>query len=449
MSVLPNLEKMLGDAAERLAPDRNDQDDLVGSRRVAGWWRRGAGRWRPLALIVVLALGGATGALAAAGVFQTGTPVGPPAGYAPVANVGFGAPLPGGITVLPLRAADPAGGPPWGIGVFRTTQGLACLVTARVVDGRLGVLGIDYAFTDDGRFHPILASAAITPSCTPPDARGHLFITGGGLVINASAYYAPACLTPGSLGGLLRCPESDLRSVFSGFLGPDARSVSYTSDGVRHLEHTFGPNGAFLVVLPAPPGANVGRAERTGHIAAGVTVYVTYVNGRRCTVASADPNAGGPNACTDVGYVEGPLDLPTRAALATNADVSYQPALSVALLAPGPALVVKFIARLAITTSRNDYAVQVSRPNTHACAKATAASDGAITLQDQTQRNVAAGQTVGLVVALQPACAGRYTGRVYFNRGLRYDVPFLPRLNLPGRDHPATVTVATFAINVP
>ena len=106
-------------------------------------------RRRPLVLVVALVLGGATAALAASGVFQTGTPVGPPAGYAPVASVGFGAPQPGGIRVLGLRAADPAGGPPWGIGVFRTTQGLACSVTARVVDGRLGVLGIDYAFADE------------------------------------------------------------------------------------------------------------------------------------------------------------------------------------------------------------------------------------------------------------------------------------------------------------
>jgi hypothetical protein len=185
-------------------------------------------RRRPLVLVVVLVLGGATAALAASGVFQTGTPVGPPAGYAPVASVGFGAPQPGGIRVLGLRAADPAGGPPWGIGVFRTTQGLACSVTARVVDGRLGVLGIDYAFADDGRFHPILAASAITPYCTPPDARGHLYITGGGWLLNASGYYAPACLMPGSQGDMLRCPQSDLRSVFSGFLGP-TRAASPTA----------------------------------------------------------------------------------------------------------------------------------------------------------------------------------------------------------------------------
>jgi hypothetical protein len=404
-------------------------------------------RRRPLVLVVVLVLGGATAALAASGVFQTGTPVGPPAGYAPVASVGFGAPQPGGIRVLGLRAADPAGGPPWGIGVFRTTQGLACSVTARVVDGRLGVLGIDYAFADDGRFHPILAASAITPYCTPPDARGHLYITGGGWLLNASGYYAPACLMPGSQGDMLRCPQSDLRSVFSGFLGPDARRISYSFDGVRYVEATFSPNGAFLVVLPAPPGANVGRAGRTGDTPASVTVYVTYSNGRTCTVASADPNYGGPKACKDVGYVEGPVDLPAPAALATTAHVSYQPKLAVGLLAPGPALVVKFTARLAITTSRDAYAVQVTRPDTRSCAKA--ANEGAIPLQGQTQRDVSTGQTVRLVLALQPDCAGRYTGRVYYSRGPRYDLPALPRLNLPGHDHPGTVTVATFAADIP
>jgi hypothetical protein len=431
---LPQLQAALIDAARR---------QELRARRSS------YGRRRSLVLLLVLVLGGGTAALAASGVFQTGTPVGVPAKYAPVANVGFGAPQPGGIRVLSLRAADPSGGPPWGIGVFRTTQGLACLVTARVVDGRLGVLGIGYAFADDGRFHPILAAAAVTPYCTPPDARGPLFIAGAGGVINASAFYAPACLMPGSVGALLRCPESDLRSVFSGLLGPDARSVSYTANGRRTVERTHGRDGAYLVVLAPPADANVGHAGRTGEIPGGVTLYVTYTNGRTCTVASADPNAGGPSACNDVGYVEGPVDLPAPAALATSAHASYQPARSVGLLAPGPALVVRFIARLAISTARDDYAVRVSRPNTAACAKALAASGGAIPLQDQTQRNVAAGQTVRLAMALQPACAGRYSGRVYFNRGPRYRALALPRLNLPGPDHPGAVTVATFTINVP
>ena len=97
--------------------------------------RRARG-WRPLALVAVLVLGGTSVALAAAGVFQTGAPITTEPGYAPVANVGWGAPIAGSMRLLALRAADPAGGPPWGLGMFKTTEGLACAVTGRVVNGR-------------------------------------------------------------------------------------------------------------------------------------------------------------------------------------------------------------------------------------------------------------------------------------------------------------------------
>src|ERR1700691_4973666 len=69
-------------------------------------------RWRPLVAIIVLCLGGATGALAAAGVFRSGTPVG--ANVPPTPHALDGVAIRGSAHLLSLAVSDPQGGPPWG-----------------------------------------------------------------------------------------------------------------------------------------------------------------------------------------------------------------------------------------------------------------------------------------------------------------------------------------------
>ncbi len=83
----------------------HEAEEREAARRGRGALRRGLSvrRWRPLALIMVLVLGGATGALAAAGVFQAGAPLGPGAPVA--ATAGNGAAT--GARLMPLRVADP------------------------------------------------------------------------------------------------------------------------------------------------------------------------------------------------------------------------------------------------------------------------------------------------------------------------------------------------------
>jgi hypothetical protein len=139
--------------------------------------------------------------------------------------------------------------------------------------------------------------------------------------------------------------------------------------------------------------------------------------------------------------------LPTREAVSTPVHVTYHAALPVGILGPRPALAITFTARVAITTTQDGYAVEARRPNTHACTRALARSDRFIPLEDNTQRTIAAGQTVRLVLPLQPLCAGRYSGRVYYGRGPRF--AGVPGQNFVGRDQRGTVTVADFAINVP
>ena len=274
------------------------------------WFVR-AHRWRPLALIAVLVLGGTTVALAAAGVFQTGTPVGPYIGAQP--NAFEGVAVPGSLRLLSLRVADPAGGPPWVLRALRTTRGLECVELGRLVDGKIGVIGEDGAFSDDGRFHPLSENAfELGFNCGALDARGHAFTVDVAYAIPASGLatgrqhggctdpQAPTTRRPRALtrrtprpSGPI-CPPGSLRDVYFGMLGPDATSVNYTtSSGQLATTPTAGPDGAFLIVLRHTSGRPQGESGGPT-----LTDYstnpirgVSYTDGRSCKLA-------GPKALT-------------------------------------------------------------------------------------------------------------------------------------------------------
>ena len=115
-----------------------------------------------IAAAVVLA-GAGGGAL----LLEQGKPL--PAAYVLPANpeTGLGRPEAASLTPLPMRVADPEGGPPWAMRVIHTTRGLVCLQGGRLVNGQLGGLGSGYAFHADGRFHPFLAEDAIGSDACP------------------------------------------------------------------------------------------------------------------------------------------------------------------------------------------------------------------------------------------------------------------------------------------
>ena len=123
------------------------------SRPVRRRWRS---RRRIGAAAIVLALVGSAAGVAATG-FLNGSPVRPEGAVSPFA--GNGAPVAGeASTRLALLAQDPTEPLPWGLRVFNTTRGQACAQVGRVQGGQLGELGLDSAFGDDGRFHPLGAS---------------------------------------------------------------------------------------------------------------------------------------------------------------------------------------------------------------------------------------------------------------------------------------------------
>ena len=208
-----------------------------------------------VALALVLATSAIT--LAASGVILTGSPVG--TAHAPIATVGEGIPVVGGARLLPLRVADPAGGLPWGMRIIHTTRGLICVQIGRV-DGQLGQLGVDGAFHNDGRFHPLPADAL-------PDTLG-----------NATGWMAGNCASPGdiyagdSVGLELSAATSpgqgtgvpaDRREISFGLLGVHAVSITYREGSKTHTQPVLPGLGAYLIVQRYTSGRPLGSVSET------------------------------------------------------------------------------------------------------------------------------------------------------------------------------------------
>ena len=262
-------------------------------------------RLRPrLSRPVIIALAGllVTGtALAASGAFRTGAPVGDE--VTPTPNTNEGTVIASTVHVLALRVADPRGGPPWGLQTLKTTRGLMCVQPGRVVGGRVGVLGEDGAFNNDGAFHPLAADYLSGTGCGTQDARGNAFL-------NEEQYGLPASALssgePQPRGGCYRnaarlksCPDSDRRDIYFGLLGPAATGITYsTPSGPLATLPTAGADGAYLIVLPhtkescTPPEIVCVRSASADEVVgpelepSRAIRGVTYTNAPPCTLPS-------------------------------------------------------------------------------------------------------------------------------------------------------------------
>ncbi|MEH3054009.1 MAG: hypothetical protein PGN13_08405 [Patulibacter minatonensis] len=246
--------------------------------------RRLLAAWRLPAIVAAVIVGGGGVAVAArALLLERGVPV-PDSGRQLPADMTPSRPR------VVLTAADPVGGLPWGLAVFRRAHGhgLTCQFVGRTQGGEVGVVGQDGAFGDDGRFHPLGARSTKSMGCGGGDPQTGQFIGGGSGPPTAASGYSgdPDAVAGGRpIGGCTPsferrrpgrsiCAADQMRQLKFGFAGGDAVRVTY---GNRRVQRTVvpprGSAGAYLFVLA--PGEGAGGGPKV--------LRVTYADGGTCT----------------------------------------------------------------------------------------------------------------------------------------------------------------------
>jgi hypothetical protein len=412
--------------------------------------RRGRRR-RIIALALLTALMIAAVAVAAGGLL-TGEPVKNPPGVTLSPTSGLGTPVAASVKLTGLRVPDPAGGPEWGMRTLRTTRALGCVQIGRLDGRRLGVLGQDGAFGNDGRFHPRPPGVLTQADCRGLDAAGHLFIAISYQGLPAGAL-ASGCAAPGGLTGAAAspapragrppaCPARDERILFYGQLGPQAASISYRDDAGRSVtKPVSGPEGAYLVVLrPSPRRPAKGYFVPAAGPGSGLT-SVRYRDGSVCHIRS--PRAiGGARPCPLKGYVyprepavgAAQLASPVRAHVAPHTVLGPQARQFPAGARRNWKLTVSFRARVA-GTARSYYMVSIRPQPGRGCRVAEL---GPVT------SDVRAGRVVTRSYLLPARCRGTVRGAVAYHqqRGLPDPIPLT---GLPGHDP----QVGTFTARLP
>jgi hypothetical protein len=430
------------------------------------------GRRRPTVRVLlagVAALLVCAAALAAGGVLEQGSPARLPFSVMGDGNAreGTGALVPGTVRTIPIAAPDPAGGPEWGMRILSTTRGEGCIQVGRLLDGKLGALGQDDAFGNDGRFHELPVSTFFSINgCALLDGRGRLFTNvtaderpasawggvgghfGGCVPATAGPYEKGLRLTPAERARGARpvpiCPQADLRNIYYGLLGPQAQSITYVLGGQRHTLDTVGSDGAYLFVTVASPHqllnfANAGTADIVP--VDGPIKEIHYRNGSTCHLTGKSW-IGGAYACTPslsepVGYA--PVGkAPTRAEVATPLHIHRGRGRR------GESMfTISFTARLAVTDARRAYSISWRAPG-----MPPGAYGGTSTNSD-----IPAGQTVTLKIPAYPlrlrdVRANRSQQRPGLIHGTVYLQQALGAGSLEGPGS-VTVPVGSFAVRVP
>jgi hypothetical protein len=454
MSNLPQLRESLMGVAERQVA------------REAPVWRRGPwGLAKRLPLGFALVVGllvVAAAAYAATQLIQTGPPVRSEEGFSPSAGAGVAIPRSDGL--LGIAAADPMGGPPWTMRVYDTSRGLGCVQVGRLVGGRIGVLGQDGAFGDDGRFHPLPVQVSQAEGgCVLLDGHGNAFL-------GVAKYGVPASGLPlachfGSPAVGERCGRGDQRDVFYGLLGPDARSITYTLDGHLRTIPTVGKQGAYLIVEHTPVWIGGGGAGTSSAIPPGGGTLgghplpqpirkVTYTSGRTCTIGQIqDSGSRGGRCLPPVGYEARPIRVPSQRELASSVRVRTSRARRAIGGSRGgevAELLVSFVARVEVPSALSGYSVILEPPKSGRCRNGNLGqADASVGRDVRAGEHIQVTLTSGLANArgLFAGCPGIAHGRVI------YSIPsdesfYIGPFVLPHR-HSPIVTVGRFVYHSP
>jgi len=406
-------------------------------------------RARRMPLLAAIVAGGllfAAAAFAASQIIGVGAPVTASSSQErPTKMTGVGVPVSGprrsaiSAQLLPISVADPAGGLPWGARLVRTTRGLVCVQVGRLLDGRVGILGQDGAFKDDGLFHELPSSVLSPDTCSQP---GYAVIYSSEGLPAAGAMPGPVqtCLYPGAAETrdlqLPHCPAGDERLLAFGVLGPHAVSVSYKAEGVLHTIATIGGHGAYLIVLRQPTiRPATGELPLLRHVVPGATAAtlldrypglgsssmplghfpISYQSspvaalefrfgGQLCQAGSEPLRVGSP-MCTSALARGGQFAPEIPTGLHTDVAVRARKA------AFGYELTIEFAAPAAVHDASTAYAVQYSTPDTPACG------DGA-TAGQPIERDVRKGQVIRqtILVSRRAGCRGPIHGEILFGR---------------------------------
>jgi len=340
------------------------------------WLRRGHRRTPALVLIAMLVV--TAGALAAGGVIQIGAPAEPhESSFYALKGGGI---VKGTVRLLGVSTPDPAGGAPWGMRVLSTKRGEGCVQVGRLLQGKLGALGQDSAFHDDGLFHEFAVNTfGAQRSCTLLDGNDRLFLNATVGDIPASAWkgnFPDKGCVPSTAGPYERfaedgkrkpypvCPQNDERNLYYGLLGPAAKSIRYVFDGQTHTQPTTGPEGAYLLVTKASPtqlfNFNAGGTQDVVPVDGPIT-ELHYRDGATCHL-TARSWIGGKDACTPelkvpVGWVPPRTPAPSAAQVASPVHVRL-----IHGRFGGYEAILQFTSRIAISKASSSYTVQWHEP---------------------------------------------------------------------------------------
>lgn len=461
--VMPELRRALVDAARRrqeIVPGWMGERGEAPARSRRRWTGLRASRWRVVPVVLLLVLVGAAVALAS-GLISFGAP----AASVPVfANprVGLGRIAPGTVRLVPISVPDPRGGLPWGMRVLSTTRGVGCLQVGRLLDGRLVALGQDGAFSDDGRAHELPLSTNVERlNCKFVDGHGRIF---DGVTIKSQAASAapgvhcepPGTYAPSHRSAFSTCPLADERNLYYGMLGPDATSITYSAGGKSYTVGTAGPDGAYLIVTPGTTHRYSGAAgsrERAGlYTSDEVPVYspitaIHYRGGVTCHLVTAERWIYGPRACAPplpqpFGWV--PVGVPTHAQLATPIHATL-----IRDAEGRPAIRIRFISRVAISSLRGAYQLEWHEPGkapgSYAAGPIDEGASASYSGMIPNGRNVAAGQALTKTLdqnQLGPRLApGTTTGSVILD--------YATGPQIQAEEDTAKILVGTFKIRIP
>jgi hypothetical protein len=376
-------------------------------------------RLRRLVLVIPALLIVTAGALAAGGVIRIGAPAEPAnQRLAPLRGGGL---VKGTVRLLALATADPGGGLPWGIRVLSTKTGEGCVQVGRLLDGKLGAIGQDNAFGDDGQFHEFaLDSTFAKHACTLLDGNGRIFLnaTVGDMPASAWVGFGGGCVPSTASHAerfndegkpLATCPQADERNLYYGLLGPDAKSITYKLNGRSYTQATVGPEGAYLIVTRASPtqlfNFNAGGTQDIVPVDGPIT-ELHYRDGATCHLTSRSW-IGGKDACTPtlkvpVGWTPPQRPAPTAAQVAAplharlvrNRGGRYE-------------IVISFRSRIAISNARSTYTTRWREPHMYPGAY----GGGPLTPPLPTVGQVVSARIGGLGRALKP---GLTSGEVIF-----------------------------------